>query len=54
MNKFSKRHYEIIARQIKEAIEDNISIISFMSRLADVFEQDNERFNRAKFIIACF
>lgn len=50
---FQRRHYEKFAREIREAImedEDKATIANF---LVNVFKDDNERFNRERFLDAC-
>ena len=50
---FTKKHYEAIANIINHH-EDKISKYSLTRELADLFDQDNERFNREKFLVACY
>ena len=52
----TKKDYELIARAVYRAHEpvdiDGITSIDY-SYLLDALQQDNARFNRAKFAIAC-
>jgi len=56
---FSKRHYEAVAAILKETGEPNFCFTAFdmrdaiKDRLADLFEADNEKFNRDKWEEAC-
>lgn len=50
---FSKQHYEAIAHIINRH-NDTISKHALTRELADVFEPDNERFDREKFLVACY
>jgi hypothetical protein len=47
---FSKRHYEAIAKVIREAENSKYAVAE---ELAQVFQEDNKRFNFRKFAIAC-
>jgi hypothetical protein len=53
---FTKQHYEAIAKIINRHTSANGSIKKHeLTRgLADMFEQDNERFSREKFLVACY
>ena len=65
---FTRKHYEIIARNIKGSIADvaiaeegsperrvaKINAIEMVARsLALEFERDNPRFDRTRFLVAC-
>ena len=57
---FTKKHYKAIATIVREAKEDHrggtpaeLVLATIDEQLADYFAQDNERFDRAKFIEAC-
>lgn len=59
---FARRHYELIAAQIKSEIISNLeserfccisSLESLAQAFADSFASDNERFSRARFLSAC-
>ena len=57
---FTRQHYEAIAEILKEAGEDwqggtptECIIYGIRDQLADYFAQDNERFDREKFLEAC-
>ena len=57
-NRYSKRHYEDIAdvlRTVKERVRSGdlgVGVMDYaiQNGLADLFEKDNPRFNRARFI----
>jgi len=49
--RFSKRHYEVIAKEIREKNPKDKE--SFINLLANLFEGDNERFNKERFLKAC-
>lgn len=60
MYNFHSRHYQVIAEQIKSSKKvrksDTAAVLAIMdiqTRLADVFTQDNPRFDREKFNEAC-
>lgn len=48
---FGRRHYEYIAEAIKE--EQPLCAEEIVEFLVMVFEQDNPRFDRARFLSAC-
>jgi hypothetical protein len=45
----TRKHYEKIAKAISEGTD----IIVLIETLMDIFEDDNPRFDREKFLIAC-
>ena len=58
--KFAKRHYFAIAEVIREYnadangnVSQRIHATQLRDRLADMFADDNERFNRPRFEKAC-
>ena len=52
MAKFSKMHYEEVAKVIKEhRYPDDTYII--IEHFCNMFEKDNEKFDKDKFIRAC-
>lgn len=53
---FTKQHYEAIARIINTQTQGNGAIHKngLVQALADMFEADNERFNRDKFFTRCY
>lgn len=53
MPKFSKRHYEVIASLVKTWQRDNTSVDNIQADLAEVFMQDNPRFDIVRFNKAC-
>ena len=48
-NKFSKRHYEAVAKVIDNMINGNSSPDNIIDDFAEMFAEDNERFDRARF-----
>ena len=55
---FTRRHYERIARSIRETrvphapfLNDSLDLL--VVRLADEFQADNPSFRRAQFYVAC-
>jgi len=52
---FTKRHYVKIAKLLNLWTDSTgkINAQAIMANLADMFEEDNPHFNRAKFIDAC-
>lgn len=59
----TRKHYETIAQAINEELVQVILTTSdphwyfsgcFIGRLADMFEKDNPRFNRERFVAACY
>ena len=59
MPKFQRRHYESVAAVIRLALERSDSPLfdlayqsTVASMFADVFEQDNPRFSRERFLAA--
>lgn len=58
---FTKQHYEAIAQIIRESTcktsnpdFEYISKHDLTIKLADMFNEDNERFQRIKFLVACY
>ena len=49
--RFSKRHYEVIAKEIREKNPRDKK--SFIDLLVNLFQGDNERFNKERFLKAC-
>jgi len=49
--RFSKRHYEVIAKEIREKNPRDKE--SFIDLLVNLFQGDNERFNKERFLKAC-
>lgn len=45
---FTKKHFEAVARILKETDAKELA-----AHFADMFEQDNPRFNRQRFMAAC-
>jgi len=45
----TRKHYEKIAK----AISKGTDIVVLVEMLMDIFEDDNPRFDREKFLIAC-
>lgn len=45
---FTKKHFEAVAHILKEADAEDLA-----AHFADIFEQDNPRFNRKRFMAAC-
>lgn len=54
MAMFSQRHYEAIAKTLKPLqIQSNVDCVNEATwALVEMFEQDNERFDREKFLRA--
>ena len=50
---FSKQHYEAIANIINRHT-DSISKHDLTRELADMFGEDNEKFDREKFLVVCY
>ena len=55
---FSKRHYQAIADALRKHVGEEVEKVSYpkvmiVVELADTFEKDNPRFDRARFIEAC-
>lgn len=62
MPKFTKRHYELLARGVATDMdrarrEQDLfavgTIAAMAERQADLFAHDNPRFNRSRFLTAC-
>ena len=57
MSIFAKRHYEftaeLLGRQVREGFESPKVVAWQARRWAEAFQQDNPRFNEARFMQAC-
>lgn len=56
MNKFSKRHYEVVAEALRTACPGDVANEAWqntISALSDAFKADNEAFSRDQFFRAC-
>lgn len=62
MSMFAKRHYKAIGETVREAIAQAIPVDGHVcsyagevaaARLADLFAQDSNRFDRTRFLKAC-
>ena len=54
--RFTRRHYEALAETISESLVidgTDGNPLGFLIGLMDMFERDNARFSRARFIDAC-
>lgn len=52
MPKFNRRHYEAIAKVIRETDTDYACILTVANDLADMFKEDNPNFDRKRFLKA--
>ena len=53
MPDFTRRHYEKVAEALRTlALEDRDYTVPAAAALADMFKQDNPKFNRSKFFEA--
>lgn len=51
---FSKRHYIAVAETLfRSAAKANVAHETIVAELADLFERDNDSFDRERFIHAC-
>ena len=50
---FERRHYEAIAKTLAGGNNGDMATFHAAHDLADMFERDNPRFNRARFLAAC-
>ena len=50
---FQARHFEYLARALRRKIDDDFSRRDAANALANAFEEDEPRFNRHRFLIAC-
>jgi len=57
--KFQRRHYTVIAEMRHQLLAtsdgtfDQLGVITTINLFADLFESDNPRFTRARFLTAC-
>ena len=54
MSKFTKRHYETIAKLCNETIAEKKTLGAFIYKLSLEFKKDNPNFKSDKFINKCF
>jgi|TARA_Y100000114_G_scaffold33154_1_gene28534 hypothetical protein len=48
----TRKHFVIITKAIRECLEDDANKFTLVTTLADKFQEENPRFDRARFIRA--
>jgi len=50
----TRKHFEKLAQKIREMVENNTTdLVEIANAVADVCEEENEKFSRNRFIQAC-